>query len=511
MTDAASRMLELFRGNEGGHGTYTQEERVPGKVKSTIKKSARTLRDPPTAELWQQHLEGRRPLGIIPVRADGRCYWGVIDVDRYDVDHAAIVDKLEKLKIPMTVCRSKSGGAHVFMFMREPVPAKALISRLKEIAATLGFGDSEIFPKQTEVLADRGDLGNWLNMPYFEGDAGTRYAVTRDGRGLSLAAFLLQATSQRLTEAQFYSTKPTAASADPDLADGPPCLQYLAGIGIPEGSKNNTIFSMGVLAKKMRPEAWESLLDEWNRRFVTPPALTSEEMLGIIKSLRKKEYTYRCKDQPLVSHCDAKTCRTRRHGVGAAASPDISSISILDTDPPLFFVCLTSGGTVECDTDDLLTSRAFQRAALEQIRTLLPLYKQEMWQERVQACLSEAVMIEAPREVSASGAMHELLESFCTDKHAAQDKDEILLGKPWYDEDRERYWFRLSDLTRHLEQSRFRDFTRGQLVSRIRELGGAHSFFNMRGRGVNVWWVPRSAFSVQTEPHDVPRARESEI
>jgi hypothetical protein len=38
-------------------------------------------------------------------------------------------------------------------------------SKLKEMAIILGYEGSEIFPKQTEILVERGDTGNFLNYP----------------------------------------------------------------------------------------------------------------------------------------------------------------------------------------------------------------------------------------------------------------------------------------------------------------------------------------------------------
>jgi hypothetical protein len=512
MSDAAKRMFELFRGHTGGHGTYGQEEKSPGKMKSEIKKTARTLREPPSVELWEKHLEGSRPLGIIPVNSEGRCYWGVIDVDKYDdLNHAAIVQALDRLKLPMHVCRSKSGGAHVFIFMKEPVRADELIAKLKEISVFLGFGGCEIFPKQTEILEDRGDLGNWLNMPYFNAERGSRYAVTEDGRGITLNRFLEKAFKTRLTEEQFHAVSPGSLSQDPELREAPPCLQYLGKVGLGDGSKNNGLFAFGVLAKKMYPDDWQNKLGEWNQKFVLPPRASQEDINGIIRSLKKKDYAYTCGSQPLSSHCDKRACKNRRFGVGGGSAPEISSISILDTTPPLFFVCLGDGGTIECCSDDILTSRAFQRATLEQRRVLLPLHKQDAWQEHIQRCLEEAILIEAPKEVGAAGTMMELLEQFCTDKHRAMEKDEILLGKPWLDDEHGRYYFRLSDLMRHFERNKFNEYRKSQVVQRIRDMGGQHSFFNMKGKGVNVWWVPEEQFSVQTEPHSVPRSPDSPI
>lgn len=512
MQSEAERMLELFRGFEHGHGTYREEERKAGSVKSVIKKTARTLREPPTVDLWQQHLDGRRPLGIVPIRSGGECYWGVIDVDKYtDLSHVDIVSRLAKMDVPAMVCRSKSGGAHVFLFLREPVQAADLISKLREIAAILGFGDCEIFPKQTEILEDRGDLGNWLNMPYFDAERTVRYAFSEHGRGMSLGKFLETAEGRRLTADQFHALLTTSAGEDEDLREAPPCLQHLCRAGIAEGSKNNTVFNLGILAKKVSPERWEQLLERWNRQYVQEPVLSTEEMLGIIKSMRRKDYSYKCRDNPLLQHCDKVTCSKRRHGVGQAAQPDISSITILDTTPPLFFVRMTSGGTVECEPDDILSSRGFQRRALEQMRILLPLYKQEAWQQRIQECLDQAQILEAPREASSTGALQEFIQQFCTDRHAAQTKEEILLGKPWTSEDEGKIYFRLKDLISHLQREKFTDWTRQKLTQRVREMGGAHHFFQLKGSGTNVWWLPVSAFSVQTESFDTPRSQETPI
>ena len=505
-------MLELFRGFEDGHGTYREEERRAGSPKSVIKKTAKTLREPVTVELWERHLQGERPLGIVPIRTNGECYWGVIDVDKYeDLSHEAIVHKLTKMDVPAVVCRSKSGGAHVFLFLREPVQAAELILKLRQIAAILGYGDCEIFPKQTEILKDRGDLGNWLNMPYFDAEKTVRYAVNDSGRGMTLAKFLDVAESRRLTAEQFDGLLTRSTADDEDLRDAPPCLQHLCRSGIAEGQKNNTLFNLGILAKKISPENWKELLEKWNRAYVNDPKLSSEEMMQLFKSVGRKNYHYRCKDNPLVQHCDRETCSRRKHGVGQAAQPDIGSITILDTTPPLFFVRMTSGGTVECEADDILSSRAFQRIALEQLRVLLPLYKQEAWQERIQACLEQAQVLEAPREASSVGALEEFIQQFCADRHAAQTKEEILLGKPWHDEETDKVFFRMRDLVAHLQREKFTDWTRQKLTQRVRDMGGGHHFFNLKNVGTNVWWLPWSRFVVQTEPFETPRGQESPI
>ena len=66
----------------------------------------------------------------------------------------------------MIVCRSKSGGAHAFLFTKEFVPATVMRVKLKLIASAMGFAGVEIFPKQDYIRVDRGDTGSFLNLPY---------------------------------------------------------------------------------------------------------------------------------------------------------------------------------------------------------------------------------------------------------------------------------------------------------------------------------------------------------
>ena len=74
-------------------------------------------------------------MGIIPIDDNNQCKWGAIDVDTYDgFDYKILIKKIVEKKIPLVVCKSKSGGAHIFLFVREPVLAKDMQIKLKEIA-----------------------------------------------------------------------------------------------------------------------------------------------------------------------------------------------------------------------------------------------------------------------------------------------------------------------------------------------------------------------------------------
>ena len=54
-----------------------------------------------TKEHWLQHLKGEAYYGSVPIRDDNTCSWGVIDVDRYNIQHKEnYIDYTEK-EIPI--------------------------------------------------------------------------------------------------------------------------------------------------------------------------------------------------------------------------------------------------------------------------------------------------------------------------------------------------------------------------------------------------------------------------
>jgi hypothetical protein len=73
-----------------------------------------------TDELWDNHFEGEgAALGIIPITENNDCRWGCIDIDEYNFDHTSLIKSIRNHKLPLIVCRSKSGGAHVFLFTKK--------------------------------------------------------------------------------------------------------------------------------------------------------------------------------------------------------------------------------------------------------------------------------------------------------------------------------------------------------------------------------------------------------
>ncbi len=504
------RMAALFRGFAGAHGTYDVEELNPSKNKQEIKKSARTVRRPVTADLWARHLAGSYHLGVIPIAEDSHCWWGAVDIDNYDgLDHADLVRRISDLSLPGLVCRTKSGGAHIYVFFSEPIPAGDVISKLQVLSTVLGHGGCEIFPKQSRIVVEEDGLGNWINMPYFGGDQTRCFAYKPDGLGMSLGQFLSTAEGSRMTRQEFTGLK--LSGHDDSWEQAPPCLQHLASVKLKSGEQNLGLFSFAIYAKKRDPDNWPSLLRRWATELCDPPH-SQGRLNSMIQSVGSKDYGYKCHSAPCATHCNRALCQTRPFGIGSGGSAEIiESVSILDTDPPLFYVFLQDGGKVECDGNTLLSPRAFQSAALEQLQIVLPQYKQEMWHPLVREMVEKATRIETSAEVGVTGELFELLEQFCTDQHRAERREEIITGKPWRDEERGFVWFRLRDLTNFLDRAKFQKLGRGKVTERIKNLGGRKDFFNMQGTGVNVWGLPIASLSWKTGTIPTPDREEGPV
>lgn len=496
------RFIQRFSGLHRAYGTTT----IIGLREDGKKKvESRVQRGEPTEDLWEKHLEGEEPsLGIIPITDENSCRWGCIDVDDFSVDLKVLNSEVYKYQLPLVTCRSKSGGAHIFIFTTDYIAAATMRLKLVEIAAKLGLASHEIFPKQTHILTERGDTGNFLNLPYFGGDQTTRYSLNAEGKVNTLEQFLDLADTFALTPEDLTNLK--IKSEVKSLNNGPPCLQHLITEGFPLGTRNNGLFNLGIYAKLSEPDSWETLIEEYNREYLSPP-LAANEVLTIIKQLRTKEYNYKCNDQPIASHCNSGICKTRKFGISpATAMPTFGSLTKQNSNPPVWFLDVEAN-RLEMSTEDLQNQTRFQRVCMEAINKMPPKMSERAWQGVIQNLLDNVTLIDVPPDASIEGQFSDLVESFCTDRAQAQTREEILLGKPYTEEGKT--FFRLSDLEAYLQRHNFRYFPRPKITARLRDMSAVHQGVNIKGRFVNLWGLP--AFSVQSDPFDLPDFKEDVI
>ncbi len=483
----------IFEGLDVAYGQHqSQGKRADGKQegKSYIVKKL------VTDELWQAHLDGEGPsLGIIPIMADNTSRWGCIDIDTYPIDYRKIINTVRKLQLPLVPCRSKSGGLHVFLFLKKPIAAKLIRAKLREAAAAIGHADVEVFPKQSTILIEKGDLGNFLNLPYYNAKNSTRYAYKDDGTAASLLEFIDLYNRYAVSNIDKVAMQVSAEV----IPDGPPCLQQLCSQGFSEGGRNNGLFNLGVYLRKFDPDNWKTLLEEHNQQYMAPP-LSASEVVTVQKQVEKKDYSYRCKEPPINSYCNAQVCKTRKFGIGGnGTSLEFSALSKLETDPPVWI--LNVGDTrLELQTDELQIQTKFQKKCMNALNTMPPLVKQSVWQETVEKLFNNLQTIPGDyTDGSVAGQFEAFLQEFCTDRAQAQNRDELLLRKPWTEDGIT--WFRLKDLADYLTRNKFTHYNVGQLVQALTRLQGKNTKYNIKGRTVRVWGVP--AYQQQDSAFDI--------
>jgi hypothetical protein len=264
----AEQLLSRFEGLKRAHGVYAPDGSTDVRCKAGGR--AWTKPAPPTEKLWEQHLAGKNGLGVVPITDEGTVRWGAIDVDVYGekFDVFKLEEEVRELKLPLIVFRSKSGGAHVYLFLAEHVKAEIVRKKLMEWAIVLGHPGVEVFPKQTQLGGPQ-DMGNWLNMPYYNEVETNRYAI-KEGKQLSVEGFLEYAQEMQVSAAIL---KRIRIEKDEELADGPPCLQQLCKRGFPAGTRNNGLFNLAVYARLKHGDNWKDKVDEYNRGNITTVAM----------------------------------------------------------------------------------------------------------------------------------------------------------------------------------------------------------------------------------------------
>lgn len=142
--------------------------------------------------LCDEHLTGRRPIGVypmVPAGAEGDetkigdfghvVKWGCVDFDVVsplkpagdfetgDEAHVAarnLCSALEAFDIYGWIERTRSGGRHVWAFSSEWVPAHTMRRALLVASQVAGTPTREVNPKQEDLPA--GSVGNYVRLPY---------------------------------------------------------------------------------------------------------------------------------------------------------------------------------------------------------------------------------------------------------------------------------------------------------------------------------------------------------
>ena len=418
------RFKNIFEGLDRAHGvTLVGESNGDG---NKIRGKSFVKREPVTDDLWQKHLDGVDSLGVIPINDDNKCKWGCIDIDSYaGFDHKNLINKIKQFNLPLIVFRSKSGGAHVFLFTSDYVSAGLMQDKLNEIRSVLGYGGSEVFPKQRE-LKSKDDTGNFLNLPYYNGDDTVRYCFNKNAESVNLRTFYELYDATKITEEQLLELK--IKRPETPYSDGPPCIELMIQNRVGEGGRNNALFHYGVYAKSKWPDNWKSKIILFNETAMDKP-LSDTEVNIITKQHEKKDWGYKCNDQPMCSLCDKKLCKTRKFGIGQeAVFPNLSDLQVVNLEEPYYYMNV-DGDRLYLDSAKHLTNQSlFQEECVKQLRFNPPTLKTNEWKQKTNLLLENAEITEPAEGTGTKDILRNYLEDYCVNRIQKDDYEDLKNG-----------------------------------------------------------------------------------
>ena len=312
----AQRFLLLFKGKSNSYvKNFLPKEKPEAGVKTKTK--IIQVREAVGADLMLSHLNGEFGVGICPVNTEGKCNFGVIDIDVYKGKIRKMLDIIREYQLPLLPFRSKSGGLHCYLFLSKSNSAKSVREVLSQVIKIFSldkmYGEQkvEIFPKQDKITAE--SMGSAITLPYFNAEEPYTYLLDLDGNEVPFEEALNQIQKR-------FTTIEAVREALENLPynDAPPCLQRILLSGLVGGEdtgRNNFLFSFALYAsKKYGLEGFASYVRELNNSFECPIEETAVE--STIASIKSKEYSYRCKDIPCNGFCDKSLCKKREFGLG---------------------------------------------------------------------------------------------------------------------------------------------------------------------------------------------------
>ena len=261
--DQTKLFSSLFAGGDHGFGIY--DPKLPSGYKFE--------NQAPTSGTYLAHLEGKISMGIVPINRSGLAKFGVLDIDDhhkkpagYKFNYDLLLKKIKFLKLPLTVFKSKSGGAHCYLFLDKFYKAIDVRHILKKMSYALGYErDIEIFPKQEQLRPD--ENGNFINLPYKGGNS--RVLLDFEGYERNTSEGLLYASSRVTNESNWKKFK----VLDWDKSTG----------------RNDRTMCATAFFKKHYDD-WEDKTVEYNKLFNDPPLPEKELFQTVIKSNEKKDY-----------------------------------------------------------------------------------------------------------------------------------------------------------------------------------------------------------------------------
>jgi len=475
----------LFAGSKDSYGIHIPEKVTKDGEKAKGKSFTKT--EPLADVTYLKHLHGEVSLGIVPINREGFVSFAAIDVDEYPLDPVKYLTMLQKAKLPLVGCRSKSGGLHLYCFFNPPIKAATAIPLMDNVRELLGLpADTEIFPKQT-ALAEGGG-GNWINLPYYNAEKTKRYAYSSDGKELPLSIFLANTMALRTTPKAIK----TALDTTP-LAEAPPCLQklFLAG-GAREGSRTVYMLNCGVYLKARFGEAFAENLHLLNNNTLDPLDYVRLDTT-VVASLNKKDYHYACNSPLLKEYCIKDVCGTRKYGVGGQFVSDFEFGQLKrfkgDDDDEYYLWEVNGVSFVLYGIKDLMGQDRFRALCGSKLNKIPNKLKETVWIKIINNALANVVEVDDEIGAGMSDRSHwiEKVGEFLSTRKAIR-REQLLDGLVYLKGNK--LYFKAAILQEHLLQCQtLRAVTKMQHRKLLTDYGVKRGSIRIRHKPMNFNYV----------------------
>ena len=443
------RYIEYFNGYRLAYGVADFEhpdayvDQESGKKKPVYRWNYEDL----TEEVYQAHLEGKLSIGIQPCNENSEVKFGVIDIDPKDYDSfdkKFFLEKIQEYNLPLVPVASKSGGLHLFIFMKTFTSASVVKSFLSNLLPTFKLKpDCEIFPKQTQLTKDdeTGQLrpGQFINLPYLGGNQ--RQAINVDGTTFSLDQFMqvIQANlvdKERLKDITDSIEKQDMEGVDEDFADGPPCLAILSKLTADPDfdGKDRFMYNYHVFMKMKFADNWQQKVKNAPVKYFSGEhanAWDDKVLNAKVKSWNRSTKGYTCTQSPISEYCKKGICVKKKYGVLAGSKgsyPVLTNLKKVDLDPEPeyeFDVTKPDGigtATVHCRSVEHLNDQRKRRNSIAKAAGFLPpLIKGDQEQTVMDALYATQKIVHPPVGTSPKEKLHDVLHAKINGPRATSD------------------------------------------------------------------------------------------
>jgi len=507
---ALTNFQGLFSGNTMAYGQHTYGIFKEGEKERDGK--SWTKNEQLKQDHYREHLIGNTGLGIVPINNENKTKFIVIDIDIYKKGiEQLVVNAIDKSTLPLTVFTTKSGGYHIYLFFKDPVPvprAKALIEKFIRLLAIDNLCKNtnkmglEIFPKQSVLNA--GSKGSWINLPYYAEakKEPTRQVMLHNNRRLDLEEALTIISREKvhsLKELELFVNNLS-------YSDAPPCLQSMFYLKNIESNRNNYLFTWGVYFKNVDEDNYESEIYKINK-YLSKPLPESELEVTVIASVRKKAYSYKCNDEPCQSFCNKTECKTRKYGIGDGGyitNLTFGDFKQIQTTPPIYEWVINDKVISFKSEDEIIDQSKFRKLCMRILHYAPYRLKEPEWLKIVNDALQNVILeaVDYHSDISPGAQLKRNFAEFILNRAKAATIDQVSMGRVYDLKEQKGYFFRAKDLTEFLFITKqFRDFNKVEVFMFLREIGCLErkEWIYQRTKQIRGYLIPYKYFEDNAE------------